>query len=180
MSRASWIVLIAVLSVNAQSQRAPVDGIATPTCNYSELYRKDGWTIPGLDGAKAEGKRMALTNIPQMYVTVLEPAQLESTLTDIWCSREHSGRIEVEDRPIQILHLWAFDFAGRTFAYGVSYSIDVMEDGKRMPIGASSSVLFYDVDGSGRFTLNRGARYPFMPDLIPDWVKAPKSASTRK
>jgi hypothetical protein len=73
--------------------------------------------------------------------------------------------------PIRILALWAFDFKGRTFAYGLSYGIDAMQDGSRVPLGAASGVMFYDVDGTGRFTIIRAARFPFVPELIPNWVE---------
>ena len=173
------IVLIIVASAAVYSQEG-LDKTATSACSYFELYRKDGWTIPGVHGAKVKSKRMAFTNIPGVYVTMLEPSKSESTMTDIWCSREHNGRIEIEDRPIRILDLWAFDFGGRPFAYGLSYGVDVVENGKRMPIGASTSLIFYDLDGSGRFTLSRGARFPFTPDMVPDWVKDRPKGSAKQ
>jgi hypothetical protein len=106
-----------------------------------------------------------------VFVTVLAPVEQEAVMTDMWCSRDYSGRIEVEDVPIRVLDLWAFDFAGRVFAYGVSYGKDAIQNGVRVPIGASSAVMFYDMDGFGRFKVRRAAKYPFIPDVIPDWAK---------
>jgi len=70
-----------------------------------------------------------------------------------------------------VLNLWSFDFAGRVLAYGISYGKEAMQNGTRVPIGAASAVMFYDVDGSGRFAVRKWARYPFMPDFVPDWGK---------
>ena len=79
-----------------------------------------------------------------------------------------------------ILNLWSFEFAGRMFAYGISYGKEVMQNGTRVPIGSSSAVMFYDVDGSGRFAVRKWAKYPFIPDFVPDWVKKSSDAASNK
>ena len=150
MLRLCCAVFCMLVIVGNASSQSPISNAPTPSCHFSEVYRKDGWIIPGLEGAKTGGQRMVFKNLPGVYVTILEPTTSESAITDIWCSREYTGRIELEDQPIRILHLWTFDFGGRKFAYGLSYSIDAIENGKRIPVGAASAVIFYDVDGSGR------------------------------
>ncbi len=164
------IILIVIGSANAYPQQPPT-GAVTPACSFFEIYRKDGWTVPGVHGAKEKIHRAAFHNIPGVFVTVLEPLDRESTITQIWCPHDHTGRIEIEDLPIKILDLWAFDYAGRVFAYGISYGNEAIEDGTRVQLGSASAVIFYDLDGSGRFSLRKGTNYPLMPDTIPDWVK---------
>jgi hypothetical protein len=154
------------------SQQSREKGSPTP-CSYSELYRKDGWMVPGLKGAKIKVKRMAVEDSPGMSMMVLEPTEPEPTITVFRCSRDHVGRMEIDEIPIGIITLWAFDFGGRTFAYRLSYGIDTIENGQRMPTGSAANVMFYDLDGSGRFVLRKSAGGPsdsVAPAPIPEWV----------
>jgi len=77
---------------------------------------------------------------------------------------KHSGRVEIEDLDVGIMSLTSFDVGGRIFAYDLEYGIH--------GIGAVWTVKFYDLDGSGRFTLRRSELVRIVPDLIPAWVKA--------
>jgi hypothetical protein len=86
--------------------------------------------------------------------------------------------LEIENTEIGIAHLYVFDVGGRVFAYSLTYGIDVEENGRSMPIGAVWLIIFYDSDGSGRFTLRRSERNRFVPDLIPGWVKNNTEAKT--
>ena len=54
-------------------------------------------------GREPNAKR--LSNTPGVFVTVLAPVEQEAVMTDMWCSRDYSGRIEVEDVPIRVLDL---------------------------------------------------------------------------
>jgi hypothetical protein len=140
-----------------------------------EVHRNDGWKVPAISAdVEVKDRRAKFENIPGVYVTVLKPKEPRTTMMDIWCSRENRGRIEMQELPIRILHLWRFDFEGRVFAYGVSYGNDAIQNGKNIPLGSASAAIYYDVDGSGLFKIRRGAIYPFMPDLIPDWVRTQK------
>jgi hypothetical protein len=174
------IILVVLASLDAFPQQLAPKAATPTTCSFSEIYRKDGWTIPGLPGVKVKGQRAKLTNMPGVFVTVLIPRESEAMMTDIWCPPDHSGRLEMEDQPIRILDLWSFDFSGRVFAYGISYGKDAMQNGIRVPLGAASAVMFYDLDGSGHFTVRRWARWPFMPDFIPDWARNGADASPSK
>lgn len=175
----SCSVLVYMLAIFGNAISQPLSKAQTSLCSFSEVYRKDGWVIPGVEGARIKGQRMAFNNLPGVYVTMLEPVTSESTITDVWCSGDHNGRIEVEDRSIRILNLWSFDLGGRKFAYGLSYGVDVINNGKRVPVGASAALMFYDVDGSGRFKVLRGAQFPFVPDIVPDWARTAKDISNK-
>ena len=162
------LVIFVAFAGGALSQEAVAP---SPTCEFSEIYRKEGWIIPGRDGANKKW-RVPTPNKPGVYMTELVPTQRASTVQSFECSREHAGRLEIAEIQMGIESLRAFDVEGRTFAYKLSYGVD--------GIGASWLVTFYDLDGSGRFALRRSERSTFVPELIPDWVKAPTSASARK
>lgn len=157
----SGIVMLAILTSNLYPQQSG-DTSAEQIC-YSELYRKEGWTIPGLQGARKKGGRGAVPEKPDVYLTALEPPHRGSTIQIFRCSREHTGRLEIEDLDVGIIDLSSFDVGGRIFAYNLIYGVD--------GIAAEWSIRFYDLDGSGRFTLRRTERSRFTPELIPDWVK---------
>jgi len=171
MFRITFMSILIVLGSGQLVAQQPAPGATAPVCSFSEIYRAEGWTVPGLARATVKSQRARFSNIPGVFVTVLMPVESESTITDIWCPPDHEGRLEIKEQPIGILNLWSFDFAGRVFAYGVSYGREAMQNGARVPIGAASAVMFYDVDGSGRFAVRKWARYPFMPDFVPDWAK---------
>jgi hypothetical protein len=139
-------------------------------CSFSELYKKEGWTVPGLAGAKA-GKRAQFQNIPGVFVTILKPNEPEATITEIRCSQTKNGRIEIEERPIGILDLRAIDFNGKLFAYGLTYGKEVIENGQRHSVAAATSIIIYDTDGSGKFTLRSGSDLAIWPITVPDWVR---------
>ena len=155
-------VLAIVLACNNAPCQQSSDKAETPTCCFSELYRKEGWVIPGVKDAKSKW-RVAVPDTHGVYMTELEPTTHRATIQKFSCSREHAGRVEIEDLDVGIANLASFDVGGRIFAYNLMYGID--------GIGAEWSVRFYDLDGSGRFTLRRSERNRFVPELIPDWVK---------
>ena len=76
------------------------------------------------------------------------------------------------------LQLWKIDIDGRVFAYDVVVGLIAAPDatGKYRSIGASWEVVFYDVDGSGRFKVMKQGSHPFTFD-IPRWVSDQKPAA---
>lgn len=172
------ISLVVVTTVSGYSQESDEKNAPAP-CIYSELYKTEGWKIPGLKGARKKSGRAAVPNKPGVYMTELEPTDRASTIEVFRCSQVHAGRLEVESIDIGIAYLYSFDVGGRVFAYSLTYGIDVAENGQSMPIGAVWLVMFYDPDGSGRFTLRRGEKGRFVPDLIPDWVKNNAETKTK-
>lgn len=161
MHRLCAVFAIVVACNYARCQQSS-DKEEAPTCCYSELYRKEGWVIPGVKDAKSKW-RVAVPDRPKVYMTELEPTSHKASIQRFSCSREHSGRVEIDDVDVGIRNLTSFDIGGHIFAYNFEYGID--------GIGAVWIVKFYDLDGSGRFTLRRSERVRIVPELIPDWVR---------
>src|SRR5215467_8431767 len=86
-----------------QSEAKP----SAPACNSAEIYKADGWLIPGLANAKVKF-RANFANLPGVTVIRLEPSDGEAFFTRIHCSQEHNGRIEIEEEPIGIIELTAY------------------------------------------------------------------------
>lgn len=108
---------------------------------------------------------------------MLLPAEPETYFLHVWPAEDHPGRIEIENRPIKILDLWSFDIGGQVFAYRVSFAREAIQNGVRTELGASSTVFFYDLDGSGKFALMRWAGVgvaSYLPSPVPEWVTAKK------
>jgi len=162
MIRLVCAVTIFIAFVEGAQSQKPVENGPPPNCDHTELYRKDGWAVPGIKGAKRKW-RTAVPNKPEVYVTELEPATRASTIQSFRCSIEHPGRLEIGDVDMGILYLSSFDVGGRVFAYTMVYGVD--------GIAAEWSIRFYDLDGSGRFTLRRSERNRFVPELVPQWVQ---------
>ena len=154
MSRLALSITATLLScVNVLAQ-GNVPEKPAPTCGVVEIYKKDGWVIPGLLNAKVN-PRGRFTNIPGVFITPIDPLTTETVLTKIGYSSEGGGRIYLEDAPIRILELRAWDYEGHIFAYSVLYELQVMNHSERRALGAATTVFFYDVDGSGVFTVRR-------------------------
>src|SRR5437667_7528629 len=159
--------LVAVSIAFPQSQQT----MSSKGCAFSEIYWKDGWTIPGRPGTvDATSRRPIGSTLPDVFATKLTPTTTEATLTRIACAHDKEGRLQVDEEPIGIIWLLSYDFRGKTFAYGIRYVDEWIHDGTRRQLGSESQVVFYDLDGSGRFTLMKGPR-PLLPDFIPDWVR---------
>jgi hypothetical protein len=152
--------------MNAWPQQT-TDKSDQPTCGYSELYQEAGWLVSGLDGAKKKTARTAVPSKAGVYLTILEPTKHELSVQVFRCSRTHIGRLEIVDITVGIGDLYAFDVGGRIFAYGMVYGID--------GVAAEWPLIFYDVDGSGRFTVRRSEMNRFAPELIPEWVNDTKA-----
>src|ERR1700719_3769691 len=170
MLRTIFASVLIVLGTSIAFSQQSIPKPTSPTCSFSEIYKADGWTVPGLLNASVK-KRGTFSNIPGVTVTIFEPAQTESTITAIQCSRDDGGRLEIEKLPIRILELSAYEYLGRTYAYGLSYEKQAIQNGTRVPLGAASGFLYYDLSNSGRFTVRKSAKWPFIPDLPPN---APK------
>ncbi len=171
MLRTKFVIVLIVLGTSITASQQPTPKTTSSTCSFSEIYKADGWIVPGLQKASVK-KRGTLSNIPGVTATILEPAETESTITSIQCSRDDGGRLEIEEQPIEILELSAYEYQGRIYAYGLSYEKQAIQNGTRVPLGAASGFLYYDLHNSGRFTVRKWAKWPFVPDLPPT---APKS-----
>jgi hypothetical protein len=171
MVRLLCTISIIIAFVGPAYSQQLVEKSPPPACDYTELYKKEGWVIPGINGAKKKGDRTAVPSKPETFMTELEPTARRATIQSFSCSREHAGRLEVKDLDVGIMDLRSFDIDGRIFAYNLVYGID--------GIAAEWSVRFYDLDGSGHFSLRRSERNRFVPELIPDWVKDDQDAKAK-
>jgi hypothetical protein len=124
-----------------------------PRCSFSEVYRKGGWTVPGLKGSKPKGQRRGVGGWPGLFIAALQPNGVETNFELAWCPYLQPGRLVIEDEPIKIYDLWAYSFGDRVFAYRVQFAPEAIHrDGTRGEIASMSAVFFCDVDGSGLFT----------------------------
>jgi hypothetical protein len=169
--------LVAVLGVVQNLAGQAAAGAEQMGCRFSELYRKSGFTVPGLRGARVlEARRPAST--PGFFSTVLQPLHPATMIFDVSCSSAHDGRLEVSEKPITVSKIYKADVHGRVFSYSVDFSRDAIQNGRRIPLASASIVTFYDADGSGVFSLIQYLEYPPRPDYLPDWVKEELSRPT--
>jgi hypothetical protein len=184
MLRVHFAAVFFVLWAGHAFSQQPAKSDTPASCSFSEVYRKDGWTVPGVPGATVITQRARLSNMPGVFLTRLKPLEAESFSPNIWCPQDHPGRLEIDqNEPIQILDLWSFDFNGRIFAYRINYGCEAMNDDERGHLGCVQTIFFYDMDGSGRFTVIRrgGAKLSwFMPEFIPDWAKNDAGSTSKK
>ena len=175
MTRLAFALLVIVqISCPSRAQEPP-DHPNNAICSFSEAYRVDGWAVPGLNGARPRGDRQRVSNLQGVFMTALQPSDLQTTFEHVWCPYDHPGRLVVENEPIKVLDLWSFDFEGHIFAYRMSYAKEVADHGERSELGASSAVFFYDIDGSGHFAVvtgTTGGRGTLVPDRVPNWVNS--------
>lgn len=163
----------------AAQQSAAVIG---KICAFAEIYKSDGWTIPGLAGSKEaiirkdevqipgvaatqpRTARASLSGMPGVFATRLEPGYSDVQVDFPYCSADQEGRLVLQSTTAKVTQLWRFDFSGKVFAYGVVYV-------SPNPSLSSVRVFFYDPDGAGRFSV---AKYPkmFFASLeLPGWVR---------
>jgi len=166
--------IIFAFGASFSSAQQLADRNRSATCGISEFVRKEGWTIPGLLGAKVK-QRSHLTNLPGTFLTKLEPIEPEVTFTEMRCVSVERAEPEVKDLPIKILNLWSFDMGGSAYAYRLEYSEEAVENGKRAELASFSVVFFYDLDGSGQFTLMKHQTMKgggwLIPAFVPEWAK---------
>jgi len=141
-------------------------------CGFSEAYLQQGWSMPGVPGAVPKGDRLSLSNRPGVFVTEMKPGKSDFTLTVLQCSLDSPGRLVVRPLHVKVLALWRFDVDRRVFAYGVQYEPQYVVGGLSSGSLEYVQAIFYDVDGSGRFTVMRYDNARMFGSLqVPEWVK---------
>jgi hypothetical protein len=167
-------VSFALLFMGRADSQALVQGDATITCGQSgSITKKEGWTIPGLKGAKLK-QHATLENLKGFSLTIMEPGDAESIITYARCSQTGTEIEEKTDLPIKIIKLSSYDFGGRVFAYRLEFSRETVQNGVRGELGGSFRVFYYDMDGSGRFSFAEFLTTisgSMIPAFIPDWAK---------
>jgi len=166
------LVLIAISSpLMAQAASEPA---GSHSCQIQEVFKADGWDIPGLGSTavKLERGRFDAGTEDEIFVTMLESKSPEASITTLSCSRGAAGRITYRDQPVDVREIWRFEKNGHAFAYKVTTTWMGVEGKSRYPLGTAMTLLFYDPDGTGRFSVMRysDVDFPFKL-IIPDWVK---------
>jgi hypothetical protein len=111
--------------------------------------------------------------VKNLFVDYLESTTPQDSITLVSTVRGRAGAIEIQVQPADVTEILRFTMSGHVFAYRITaLPVTVDGSGKRTPLGSEERLAFYDMDGSGRFTVMRdaGSFEPFVP-LIPDWVK---------
>jgi hypothetical protein len=165
------IALAFSLSASTAISQAPSTSSGSAKCQFAEVFRHDGWTIPGTDSTKSK-QRTPLAKHAGMFITKYEPLDADISLTIATCKSTQEGRLEIKEVTARIIKLWAFDAGSKPFAYRLEYA-EAASDDKRSEPG-SSIIFFYDLDGSGTFTLFKyadPAKGIMLPSIVPDWAQ---------
>jgi hypothetical protein len=168
-----FITFAFILSTSSAFSQTPATSSSSSKCQFSEVFRQEGWTIPGVDSAKSK-QRTALAKHAGMFVTMYDPLDAEINLTIATCKSTQEGRLEIKEISAKIIRLWAFDAGSKPFAYRLEYAEAASSDDKRGEPGSSPIIFFYDLDGSGTFTLFKyadPAKSVSLPSIIPDWAQ---------
>jgi hypothetical protein len=142
-------------------------------CRFDSVSHFGGWTVPGLVGSAPTDVRRTFPNAPGLTALRLRPAKTSVKLAILRCSRRASGRIDFELTLVKTLELWRCEFRGRIFAYAASYEPQHIEGGERRGTLGFVPVIFYDIDGSGKFSIMRYPGGTLLDALeVPEWAKA--------
>jgi hypothetical protein len=82
MHRIGYAIALVILNVVSAYSQQPSTTIAAPACGYSELYRKNGWAVPGIKGARKKHGPTAVQGKPGVYAT--ERSRFEPELIPDW------------------------------------------------------------------------------------------------
>ena len=152
----------------------PTTDSAERSCQFSEMFRPEGWDIPGRSGAVPEGRRLSLENSPEVFVTNMKPGKVGSRLLLADCSKDLPGRLVITAKPVRVLEMSKVDYKGRAFAYVARYEPQFLANGVPYRTLAYLQVVFIDIEGNGSFSVMRyDTRGLFLasPD-VPEWAKA--------
>jgi hypothetical protein len=170
-TQAAMMVILGALTIRTGTAE-------THSCLVLELLSQVGWVVPGLDGSstKIADVRVKMAGVPEdVAVDVLTPGNADAAVTLVKCINDQAGRLEVRNQPIHVNELLRFKKAGRVFAYKINAGLT---GGNGVALGAAEVLLFYDPDGSGRFTIQRDVAGAKFPVIVPAWVnnmtKAPQ------
>jgi hypothetical protein len=161
MKRIPLLMTFIVLSLSCVAE-------TSAACTASDSFvRPQGWEIPGLDGAVVASKQNIQIGADTVLAESLTPKSPVTTRLEIECSKD--GRLEERRRPVKVWGLTRFSMNGRVFGY--------MAATQRLPEGGGTGVIgldrfeeFYDMDGSGRFTVRRD-RDLREKMIIPPWAR---------
>jgi hypothetical protein len=176
MTKVLLLFLLLISQTAFQDLRAqlPTSESTEKHCNFSEVYREQGWTIPGASGAVPKGDRLTLSNIPGVFVTEMNAGKSDLSLMLFACPQDFPGRLTVRTSPVRVLAMSKFDFKGRVYAYAAQYEPQVVVNGSPQRSLGFVQVIFYDVDGAGLFKVMK-FEYLHLLQAVepPEWTKKP-------
>jgi hypothetical protein len=159
---------------------APAAQAQPRQCSFAEVFNPVGWEIPGLSGSKIVRSDIRYeTNAPgDVFMDTLDPDGARAVLLLLMCDSNHVGRLEAREQPIAIKTLIRFRWGQRVFGYKVVADWADVQSGKWVPVGMTEILVYYDVDGSGKFKVRRGAELFKLE--VPEWVKIHAQDGPRK
>jgi len=167
-------VVLMILSTFFCLAQEPEKQGAAQQIQIAEVLDRTGWKVPGATGARVtQHARWTTEGLEGVFADALKPVSPNTSILLLTTVRDKPGAIEIRQQQIEVTELLRFSLNGRAFAYRVTaipQSID--NRGKRISLGSEERLAFYDVDGTGKFTVMRDAGDfgPFVP-MIPEWVK---------
>jgi hypothetical protein len=149
-------------------------GAQTPCC-VRELYKPEGWNIPGLAGAVTRSQSTEQDG--RILVETMKPGAPAASIMVVACASDTPGRLEIHEQTVDVQELRRYSAHGRVFAYRVNAGHVSISGRTRIALGAAEVLMYYDTDGGGLFKLREyGSSVPYGL-RVPDWVRVP--AGTR-
>jgi hypothetical protein len=141
-------------------------------CGVKELFKDDGWEIPGLSGATVQDRALLAGQGVETTVETLAPLTPAASVMTALCAPEEPGRILIRNQTVNVQGLRRYSILGHTFAYRVIAEDVAVHGDERVALASVEILMYYDLDGSGIFKLREYAsRVPYK-FRIPEWVKA--------
>jgi hypothetical protein len=170
--KAVWATLFLVWPISV----FPQCGFVVKPVSATAWYRRDGWQLPGLDGAKVKGPyKVSVNGNPPAWprgVTLSEVIAKHKRANFPEVQFENNGTTKrMEAAEFGILQLWRWDIDGKPYAY--SYEL------ARPGLACEFSVDILDNKGDGIFRIMSVPGHPpltrnLQPPPVPEWGK-PKS-----
>ena len=146
-------------------------------CNeVREIVKPGGWDIPGISETQVKNTaRFATDEDKNIMVTILESKSPTGVFTYMSPMRGVPNRYILREQPVRVREIRRFEKYGKVFAYRID-AVYVAVSGR--DLAAETPLLFYDLDGSGRFQVLRfsAGDFPFKL-IIPYWVRDLKPAA---
>lgn len=143
---------------------------AESSCGVKELFKDDGWEIPGLSGATVQDRALPRQG-GETVAETLTPITPAASVMIVSCVPAEPGPILIRDQAVNVQGLRRYSILGHTFAYRVIAEDVGVHGEERVALGSAEILMYYDLDGSGLFKLREYAsRIPYK-FRIPEWVK---------
>jgi len=139
-------------------------------CDFAEQYNPAGWEIPGVTDSKvvrSEGPS-SVAGVGGVFADALDLREKRASLLVLYCDPKHPGRLVMRDQPVNVRSVTRFRRNQRVFAYRVVADRVEVAGGEWREVGESETLIYYDVDGSGKFKLRRWATLLTLD--VPDWT----------